>query len=310
MGNKKSQPKPPAAPDPREIAQTEAEFNRLDQYTPFGSLTYGGPSRNQATLTLSPELQNLFGLQTQSDNNLLNSALRAQPGIDQLISSPLNAEGLPTLQAPDFSGLASLPTNFDQYRGDAERAFFDRSSGLLNEQFGRQEEDLRQTLANQGLQSGGGAFDTEFGNFNQRRGETFSNLARDSVLFGGQEASRSLAEQMGLRQQGIGERQQGLQNASSIRGQLLGERGALRSNQFNELASILGLQQTQTPGLNSFFSPGQANVTDAFGLNQASQQNSFNQRSASARAAKGEFSDLLQTAIQSGSGAGKKGGGG
>jgi hypothetical protein len=83
----------------------------------------------------------------------------------------------------------------------------------------------------------------------------------------------------------------------------------LRSNQFNELASLLGLQQVQTPGLQNFFAPGQAGVTDAFGLNQASQQNSFNQRSASARAAKGEFSDLLQTAIQSGSsGGGKKGG--
>ena len=307
--SKKSQPKPPAAPDPRQIAETEAEFNRIDQFTPFGSLTYGGPSRNQATLQLSPELQNLFGMQTQSDTNLLGSALRAQPGIDQLLSSPLNAEGLPSLQAPDFSGLAQLPQNFDAYRGDAERAFFDRSAGLLNEQFGRQEEDLRQTLANQGLQSEGNAFRTEFGDFNRRRGETFQNLANDAVLFGGQEASRSLAEQMGLRQQGIGEGQQGLQNAASIRGQLLGERGALRSNQFNELASILGLQQTQTPGLQNFFAPGGVNTTDAFGLNQASQQNSFNQRSASARAAKGEFSDLLQTAIQSGGGAMKGSGG-
>ena len=289
---KKSQPSQPAAPDPRQIAETEAEFNRLDQFTPFGSLTYGGPSRNQATMTLSPELQNLFGLQTQSDTNLLGSAIRAQPGIEQLISSPLNAEGLPSLQAPDFSGLAQLPQNFDAYRGDAERAFFDRSAGLLNEQFGRQEEDLRQTLANQGLQSGGEAFGREFGDFNQRRGDTFSNLARDAVLFGGQEASRSLGQQMGLRQQGISEAQQGLGNAASIRSQLLGERGGLRSNQFNELASLLGLQQVQQPGLNSFFSPGQVNATDAFGLQQNTLLNNYNAQSGMAGSNKGSLANL------------------
>lgn len=294
---KKSQPSPPPAPDPRQIAQTDAEFNRIDQYTPFGSLTYGGPSRNQATLNLSPELQNLFNMQTQSDTNLLGSALQAQGGINDLIQNPLNAQGLPGLNQPDLSGLAQLPQNYEPYRADAERAFFDRSRGLLDEQFGRDEDRLRQTLANQGLQSGGAAFGREFGDFNQRRGETYSNLARDAVLFGGQEASRGLADQMALRGQGFGEAQQGLQNAASIRGQLLGERGSLRSNQFNELASLLGLQQVQQPGLQNFFSPSQANVTDAYGLNQASQQNSFNQRSATARAAKGEFGDLLGAGI-------------
>jgi hypothetical protein len=274
-------------------SQTDAEFNRIDQVTPFGSLTYGGPSRNQATLTLSPELQNLFNMQTQSDTNLLGSALQAQGGINDLIGSPLNAEGLPQLQAPNLSGLPQLPQNFDAYRGDAERAFFDRSAGLLNEQFGRDEETLRQTLANQGLQSGGAAFGREMGDFNQRRGETFQNLANDAVLFGGQEASRALAGQQGLRQQGFNEAQQGLQNSASIRGQLLGERGSLRSNQFNELASLLGLQQVQQPGLQNFFGPSQTNVTDAFGLNQAAQQNNFNTQSRAASQAKGAMAELL-----------------
>lgn len=292
---KKSQPTPPPAPDPRQIAQLDADYNRIDQFTPFGSLTYGGPNRNQATMTLSPELQNLFNLQTQSDTNLLNSGIGAQGGINQLMQNPLNAEGLPQLNAPDFSGLPSLPQDFNAYRGDAERAFFDRSAGLLNEQFGRDEDRLRQTLANQGLQSGGEAFGAEFGDFNRRRGETFSNLARDAVLYGGQEASRSLAGQMGLRQQGFGESQQGLQNAASIRGQLLGERGSLRSNQFNELASILGLQQVQQPNLSNFFSPGQVNTVDPFALQQGSLQNNYNAQSGMAGANKGSMANLAGT---------------
>lgn len=260
---KKSQQTPPPAPDPRQIAQTESEFNRIDQTTPFGSLTYGGPNRNQANLSFSPEIQNLFNMQTQSDTNLLGSALQAQGGINDLIQNPLSTQGI-----------SELPQNFEPYRAQSERAFFDRSRGLLDEQFGRDEERLRQTLANQGLQSGGEAFGREFGDFNQRRGETYSNLARDAVLFGGEEASRSLAGQSGLRSQ------------------MLGERGTLRSNQFNELASLLGLQQVQQPSMQNFFGPGQVGVTDAYGLQQGALQNNFNATSGNNSAAKGGLANL------------------
>lgn len=150
---------------------------------------------------------------------------------------------------------------------------------MLDEQFGRQEERLRQTLANQGLQSGGAAFNDEFGQFNQRRNESFRNLANESVLFGGQEATRELANQSGLRNQ------------------LFGEAGAVRSNQFNELASLLGLQQVQQPGLNNFFGPGQVNALDSFGLQQGARQNNFNTQSQAASAAKGATADLIGNAI-------------
>lgn len=291
---KTRQPAPPPAPDPNEIAQAEAQANRLDQYTPFGSLTFSGPTRNTANLQLSPELQQLFGGQVQNDIGLGNLAQQALPGIGQLVGNPISTSGLPSLNLPTAP---NLPQNYNAFRNDTERAFFDRSSGLLNEQFGRDEERLRQTLANQGLQSGGAAFGQEFGDFNRRRGEAFGNLARDSVLYGGQEASRALSDQLGLAGMQNQFSQQGLQNASGIRSQMLGEQQALRGGQFNELASLLGLQQTQIPGLQNFFAPSQVGVGDAYALNQASQQNSFNQRSASARAAKGEMSDLIQTAM-------------
>jgi len=292
MGSKR-QPAPPPAPDPRLIAQTEAEFNRIDQNTPFGSLTFSGPNRNTANLTLSPELQQLFNQGVANDAALGGLASQAIPGIGNLVNSPMSTAGFPALNMPTAP---QLPQNADAFRGDVERAFFDRSAGLLNEQFGRDEERLRQTLANQGLQSGGAAFDSEMGQFNQRRGDAFGNLARDAVLFGGQEASRALSDQLGLSSLQNQFAQQQLQNAAGIRGQLLGEQQQLRGGQFNELASLLGLQQTQVPGLNNFFAPSQVGVGDAFALNQASQQNAFNQRSATARQAKGEFGDLLGTA--------------
>lgn len=270
--SKKSQPSPPPAPNPLQIAQTEATVNRINQSTPFGSLTYSGPYNNNATLSLSPEMQQLYQSQIGNSLGLNNLAQSAMPGIQNLISNPLTTAGLPALP------------QYDPYRAQSERAFFDRSANLLNEQFGKQEDQLRQTLANQGLQTGSNAYGTELGLFNQRRNEQFGNLANDAVLFGGQEASRQLQDQ------------------AAIRAQLLGEQQSLRGNQFGELASLLGINQqnqTQIPGLQNFFAPSQVGVGDAFALNQAAEQNSFNQRSASARATKGEFSDLLSTLISS-----------
>src|SRR5690349_19432960 len=237
---KTRQPKPPPAPDPRQITQTDVEFNRIDQNTPFGSLTFSGPNRNTANLSLSPELQQLFSGQVGTDIGLNQLGQQALPGIGQLVQNPLSTAGLPQLNVPNAP---SLP-NYNAFRSDTEKAFFDRSAGLLNEQFGRDEDRLRQTLANQGLQSGGQAFDAEFGDFNRRRGDTYSNLARDAVLYGGQEASRALSDQLGITNLQNQFAQQQLQNAAGIRGQLFGENQAMRGGQFNELASLLGLQQT------------------------------------------------------------------
>ena len=275
---KKSQPAPPPVADPSKIIQAQADVNRIDQFTPAGSLTFGGPNRREATLEFSPEIQALFDQQLGLDSSLLGAAQNAIPGIEGLISSPLSTEGLP-----------ELPQNFDAFRDDISQQFFDRSSGLLNRQFDRDEDRLRQTLANQGLQSGGDAFGQEFGDFNIQRGETFGRLANESVLFGGQEASRALAGQAGLRSQGFQ------------------ERGQVRGSQFNELASLLGLQQTQQPGLQNFFAPGQVNALDAFGLQQSGLQSNFNTQSGAASDAKGATAQLLGTL--GGAGIGKGGGG-
>ena len=263
---KKSQPSPPPAPNPSQIIDAQAQANRINQYTPLGSLEFSGPMNNVATMTLDPAIQGLFNQQLGLDSGLLGAAGSALPGIQGLINSPLNTQGLP-----------ALPGDVGAYRGDVEKAFYDRTAGLLNEQFTRDENRLRQTLANQGLQSGGEAFNSEFGLFNQRRGDTFSNLARDAVLFGGQEASRQLSDQ------------------ARLRSQLFGEQGALRSNQFNELAALLGLQQVQQPGLNNFFGPGQINAVDPYALQYQGLQNNYNTQSQAASQAKGAGADLLGT---------------
>jgi len=121
-------PSPPPPPDPRELSQLDAEFNRINQNTPFGSLTFSGPNRNQADLTFSPEVQAITDQRLQSDSALLSQALQRQgllnpnpidlsqfgpiqqnidpTGID--FSGP-DFAGLPGLNEPDFQGIGSGP---------------------------------------------------------------------------------------------------------------------------------------------------------------------------------------------------------
>lgn len=226
-------------------------------------------------MTLDPAIQNLFNLQVGSDTGLLNLANQAlgPGGIQDLIGSPLSTEGLP-----------GLPQDFDAYRTGSERAFFDRSRGLLDEQFQTEEERLRQRLANQGTQAGNEGYGAELGIFNQRRNEAFGNLANEAVMFGGQEALRQL------------------QGQGALRSTMFGERGATRANQFNELASLLGLQQVQQPGMQNFFAPGQVDALGAFGMQQQGLMNNFNTRSNAASQAKGATSDLIGNIIGAGLG--------
>lgn len=232
------------APDPRAIAQTDAEFNRINQYTPLGSLTFSGPNRNIANMTFAPEVQANLDRQLQSDAQLLDLALGRQEGFES---------GLPDLAA----GL----DGFDDFdRESFENAIFDRGSALLNRQFDRQEDRLRQSLANRGLMATdpelGEAAMSELGLFNQNRDEAFQALALDAIQRGGAEGRAQGQFDIGTQ----------LTDANI--------REANRARQFNELAALLGLNQVAQPGLNSFFGPAQADVTGAYALsNQANMHN-------------------------------------
>jgi hypothetical protein len=287
----KSAPRPPTPPDPRELAQADAEFNRINQITPKGNLTFSGPNRNVATQTFSPEIQALFD-QGLGISNLLFGQVPGRLGaLDQ---NPIDLSQFGDIQSDaglqnfnfDQSGLPGIPGNFGEFRNEIEDAFFERSSRLLNPQFEQQEEQLRQTLANQGLFSGDQAATQQFETFGENRNRAFGDIANSAVLFGGQEASRQLADILGTRQQSfnnqftsnqannlIGQQNLGNQNAGRV--QALNEIMGMRGNQFNEIAALLGLNQIQPQGLNNFFGPGQVDVLGANALNLNQQNQNF-----------------------------------
>lgn len=133
----------------------------------------------------------------------------------------------------------------DAARQQAQDAFFQQQMALLNPQFDRQENRLRQNLANRGQPiAPGTAGGDEFGLFQDALNRSTEQASLGSVLAGNDEFAR----QVGLSQ--------------GVRGQLFGENSAIRQNQFNELASMLGGQQIvgQAPG---FQLPDPANAANA-----------------------------------------------
>lgn len=384
MGGKS--PDPPPVPDPFDVAQADAQANRINQFTPFGNLIFSGPFRNNAQLTFSPLIQGLFDQRLGLDSELLSQGLAR---LSQFNQNPIDLSGLPELQSSvdtsdinlqnvdlsgiptldpsafglgpgqlpefqrnvDFSGLPEIPQNIEQFRGDVEDAFFRRSRRLLDPVINQQERNLRQTLANQGLPTTGEAFGTEFDLFNRQRSRTFQDIADQSILLGGQEASRQLANILGARGQGVNERlaqagfgnqaaaqqlaaalsgfgaqatanqdaigrllgeagfnnqtalqnfgigQQQLANNNAARTQALNEALGIRGNQFNEFASLLGLQQVGTPQLGSFFAPGGVNTLGAFQLAQNQANQNFQAESARANAALGGLFSLGSAAL-------------
>lgn len=467
-------PDPPKPVDPYEVARADAEFNRIDQYTPYGSLTYSGPNRSTATLNLNPEIQGLLDSQIQSDQNMLAMALQRQGmlnpnpidlsqfgdirtdlGVNPQWQTP-DFSNLPQLSAPDLqgvngiapfsmgvtpwnipnapnlqtglgeglpiqsqvsnpfaisnqlntSGLVDMPQDIQQFRGDVEKAVFDRGRALLDPMFGDRENALRQSFADRGLPRYDEAANREFDRFNLSRERAYNDLANQAVITGGSEASRALGDVLAARGQGFGEAmaggqfgnaaaqqafgqalgqgqfanlasdqalnqaltragfgnqaalagfgagmdraqagfgqdlaaggfqneaamadlqsrlaqsgynnqvglmglganmdvanqmmrqlaaqsdygnqttanqvnfaQQNLNNLNQARAQQIAEQLGIRGNQFNEMASLLGLQQVQQPGLNSFYAPSNVNTLGGYALNQQGQMNAYN----------------------------------
>jgi hypothetical protein len=320
---KKSAPSPPEPVDPREVARADAEFNRIDQYTPYGSLIFSGPNRNVATLNLSPEMQGLMDTRFNVDQSMLDAALGR---IGDLNQAPIDLGQFGPIQSDaglsEFNptGLTELPGDMGSFRNRIEDNYFERANRLLEPQFARQEEALRGTLANQGLPTTSDAFLDQYSQFNTDRGNTYGNLANEAVMYGGQEASRLLADAMAQRGMQFGEqltgtnfnnavRQTGMQNANAARVQGLQEALGIRGNQFNELASLLGLQQVQAPQMQNFFGPGQVDYLGAQSLAAQQAQNAYQGQLQQQQGMLGGLSSLGAAAITgAGAAAGRKGG--
>ena len=231
------------------------------------------------------------------------------PAFTSTISSPVD---LPT--GLDTAGLTALQSDPEAFRSNIEQTLFNRQLGLLQPEFTREREALEQNLADRGIPITSQGYDDAVNRLETQQGEQLSRLAQQATLAAGQESDRLVNQARQARAQEFGERAatgefglaaqgQGFSQAAAnaqlanaarqdaIANQLLSnqianqrrqrdiaERTALRSQNFNELAALLGGPQVQQA---SFFAPGSIDTQGAFGAQMAAQQNAFNQAQAS-----------------------------
>jgi hypothetical protein len=231
------------------------------------------------------------------------------PAFQSTISSPVDLP--PGL---DTAGITALQSDPEAFRSNIEQTLFNRQLGLLQPEFTQQRESLEQNLADRGIPITSQGYNDAVNRLETQQGEQLSRLAQQATLAAGQESDRLVNQARQARAQEFGERAaagefglarqgQGFSQAAAnaqlanaarqdtIANQLLSnqianqqrqrdiaERTALRSQNFNELAALLGGPQVQQA---SFFAPGAIDTQGAFGAQMAAQQNAFNQAQAS-----------------------------
>lgn len=154
--------------------------------------------------------------------------------------------------------------------------------GLAARQQGGREQLDDAALAREarGQLFGEGAQQAEFANqaANQAFGQAlaagqFRNAAREQA-FGENVTAEQLAA--AVRNQLYGERANDVRLQNAARQQMLGEQSAIRGQQMNELASLLGGQQFNATPTGTFFTPGQIDVVGPYAMQQQAQLAAFN----------------------------------
>jgi len=267
---------------------------------PDGSPIYQDDPDFQNPFRTAPTLSGISAAQEIDPTQLANlQAFNQNIGTDV---------GLP--QALSTEGLTALQSDPEAFRSTIEQTLFDRQLGLLQPEFTRQREELETNLINRGIPITSDPYNQAVNRLESQQNEQLQRLAQQATLAAGQESDRLVNQARQNRAMEFGERaatgefglarqQQAfgqdaanvqLQNAArqqQIADQLLSnqvaqqqrsreiaERNALRSQNFNELAALLGGPQIQQA---SFFAPGAIDTQGAFAAQQAAQQNAFNQ---------------------------------
>lgn len=236
---KKSTPAPPAAPDYAaaataqgaanvDAARTGAQLTNTNQVTPYGNQTFTkSPDSDQwtSTVSLSPEQQRLYELQTQGDTALGETAVAQLDRVKQSMGNPLDISGAPSRVnsvatpgyemysgtgpsygrvggAPDYQTLGTGPTNA-RYTGadmqlpdyakqaqQVEDSIYNSQTARLDPQFAQQENSERQRLLNAGVAEGSEAYNNAMGDFSRNKTAAYGD-ARDRAIQGrGAEQSR------------------------------------------------------------------------------------------------------------------------
>ncbi|HEY8343316.1 MAG TPA: tail fiber domain-containing protein [Calditerricola sp.] len=152
----------------RETAITQQQLNMMDQFNPWGSVTYEQtgtrgfydsngnwvetPTYSQ-TVTLTPEQQAIFDQTQQAQGNLATIAQEQSDFLRNYLNEP-----------------------FEFNNQDAANWAYDLGAQRLDPRFAQEEERLRTQLINQGLRPGTAAWDAEMTRLSQSKNDAYNQL--------------------------------------------------------------------------------------------------------------------------------------
>lgn len=232
---KKSGPKAPAAPDPMKVAEAQslqnknaavaqANLNRIDQYTPEGSLTYeqigtnaDGTPRYKQTQQYSPEQQVLYDQQNNIAQQLGGFAEDSLGRVQETTGKDFNFNGSTAMRTSasggelqnglDYSGVSAMPTgdSFDATSKAAADAVYKQAASRLDPQYAQEEAKMRARLAASGITENSQAYTREMDNFGRRRTDAYDQANYSSIGAGLAAQNQGWQQALAARQQGVGE---------------------------------------------------------------------------------------------------------
>lgn len=265
-------PSAPQAPDPTatiaaqsqansQSALQTAELNRINQNTPYGSSSYtiggynpdGTPQYTQ-NVTLAPAQQQLLDLGNQGAISLGNTAVGMLGQVGNAYANPIDTSGLPGVRSS-----VSDMSNADQIKS-AQDAAYRSQTQYLDPQFAQGQEQLDNSLINQGITQGSEAYNNAQGNFGRQRQAAYQS-AQDAATTAG------FGEQNTLFNQGI----QGANLQNSAQAQALSQLFALRNQPLNEYNALATGAQVTNPNFTSVPASNVA-TTDVAGIKNSAYQ--------------------------------------
>ena len=265
-----SKPRPPAAPDPVQLANAQSaantatareqqRLNMVNTSGPQGTVRYiadpSAPGGYRQETALSPLEQQNYERSTGVYGSALDTAGQQIGRVNTALGQGLNTEGLPELQgynAPDFD------------RQRFEDSVYASQTRRLDPQFQRLERSQDARLAAQGLGANSEATRNLRSDFARDRADAYGEAANQAIQAGGAEQSRAIQQAIAGGTFGNQARTQGLQ-----------ERAYVQNQPLQQLQALLGTGQVGMPqGIQ--YSPTGVGQTDVLAANQMS-QNQLNQ---------------------------------
>lgn len=292
----------------REVTEQQTWANRPTINTPWGSQSWDvnktwDPATKQylnqwtQNTDLNPRSQQALDSQMDITQGRSDLALDKMGQVQDEYGKPMDWNKFQHLQGAG-NPTAGLQTNLStrgltdvdpsqRYSERAENAVYDKFSQRMDPQFQKEQDRMRTQLYNSGLKEGDAAYDQQMKELNQTQGDQRQDAMNQSILTGGQEASRFFGMDQSSRQQGFNERQAAMTMGNQAVGQRFDQRNTaanqnntLRQQQIseemqkrgfslNEMNAILSGQQVGMPSMPGF---NQAQRSDATQYSQAAGQ--------------------------------------